>query len=79
MRFCAEKTAGQFRLVQNRLLVKFKDRNPAPLKDLDSLLQVYLYVSALFAYVFIQMQICVHVFVCACFCACVRRKDFRYR
>lgn len=35
-----EKSAGQFRLIEKRLLVKFKDRNPAPLKDLDVLLQV---------------------------------------
>ena len=41
----ADKSAGQFRLIQKRLLVRFKDRNPAPLKDLDSLLQVCLYVN----------------------------------
>jgi Bardet-Biedl syndrome 9 protein len=35
-----EKSAGQFRLIEKRLLVRFKDRNPAPLKDLDGLLQV---------------------------------------
>jgi len=35
-----EKSAGQFRLIEKRLLVRFKDRNPAPLKGLDGLLQV---------------------------------------
>ena len=35
-----ERSAGQMRVVEKRLLVRFKDRNPAPLKDLDTLLQV---------------------------------------
>ena len=31
--------AHQYRLVEKRLLVRFKDRNPAPLNNLDVLLQ----------------------------------------
>jgi hypothetical protein len=30
--------AHQFRLIEKRLLVRFKDRNPAPLNNLDVLL-----------------------------------------
>ena len=33
-----ERRATQFRAVQKRLLVRFKDRNPEPLKHLDDLL-----------------------------------------
>ena len=35
-----EQRATQFRSVQKRLLVRFKDRNPEPLKHLDELLSV---------------------------------------
>mmetsp|Transcript_54162 Transcript_54162/g.128649 ORF Transcript_54162/g.128649 Transcript_54162/m.128649 type:complete len:827 (-) Transcript_54162:233-2713(-) len=35
-----EKSASQFRSIQKRLLVRFKDRNPAPLNELDSLLNL---------------------------------------
>jgi Bardet-Biedl syndrome 9 protein len=31
--------AHQFRLIEKRLLVRFKDRNPAPLSNLDLLLR----------------------------------------
>jgi Bardet-Biedl syndrome 9 protein len=34
-----EERATQFRAIQKRLLVRFKDRNPAPLANLDLLLQ----------------------------------------
>ena len=35
-----ERSAGQLRVVEKRLLVRFKDRHPAPLRHLDTLLQV---------------------------------------
>jgi len=35
-----EKSAAQFRGIQKRLLVRFKDRNPAPLNELDTLLDL---------------------------------------
>ena len=34
-----EKLAHQFRVIQKRLLVRYKDKNPAPLLSLDTLLQ----------------------------------------
>ena len=34
-----EERAGQFRAVQKRLLTRFKDKTPAPLANLDTLLE----------------------------------------
>jgi len=34
-----EKAAHQFRVIQKRLLVRFKDKNPSPLQQLDTMLE----------------------------------------
>lgn len=34
-----EQRAQQFRMIQKRLLTKFKDKTPSPLQNLDTLLE----------------------------------------
>jgi len=39
LRVKLEKAAHQFRVIQKRLLVRFKDKNPSPLQQLDTMLE----------------------------------------